>query len=213
MSSAYPGKSLSQLVETAKRLSLQGLELCVFRRDGTRLDHVATHLDYENFDSDAASRVLDQFNEAGLKFSIGAFENLIGGDEAERLKNQNHLLKLIRIAALLGGDANGITVGTFVGYNHMWDLEEGSFEKNLYEYQRVFKPIVKYAEDLGVTVIYENCPMEGWRSAGFSSVMNNLPSTLAAPEADVPSSFPVRPMEKHMIPAMMSGSLSIPSMS
>jgi sugar phosphate isomerase/epimerase len=180
MSSAYPGKSLEELMQTAVRVGVQGLELCVFRRDGTRADHVATHLDYENFDSERAKEIIESFNKKGLRFSLGAFENLIGGDKAERLKNQNHLLALIRMAALMGGDDNGITVGTFVGYKHEWDLEEGAFEKNLLEYKRVFTPIIKYAEDLGVTVVYENCPMEGWRSAGYSSTMNNLPSTLAA---------------------------------
>ncbi len=180
MSSAYPGKSLEDLMKIARGIGVQGLELCVFRRDGTRVDHVATHLEYENFDSDKAKGIVDSFNHNGLRFSLGAFENLIGGDEIQRVKNQNHLLKLIRMAALMGGDANGITVGTFVGYNHGWDNEEGSFEKNLREYQRIFTPIIGYAEDLGVTVLYENCPMEGWRPLGYTSTMNNLSSTLAA---------------------------------
>ena len=127
-----------------------------------------------------AARTIEQFNVAGIGLMIGAYENLIGGDPAERVRNQNHLLKLIRIAALLGGNENGVLVGTFVGYNHEWDCEPGSFEKNLYEYQRVFTPIIRYAEELGVTVVYENCPMEGWREAGYSNTMNNLPSTLAA---------------------------------
>ncbi len=180
MSSAYPKDTISTLLERAQRIGLQGLELCVFRRDGLRSDHVATHLDYEKFSAEDAKRTIELFNEKNLRFSIGAYENLIGGEESERENNQNHLLHLIRMAALMGGDANGVTVGTFVGYNHEWDLEEGAFEKNLMEYKRVFTPIIKYAEDLGVTVVYENCPMEGWRSAGYSNTMNNLPSTLAA---------------------------------
>jgi len=180
MSSAFPGRTMDELIETAGRIGLQGVELCVFRRDGSRQDHVATHLNYENFSPDDARKTVETFNEKCLHFSIGAFENLIGGDPSERIKNQNHLLTLIRMAALMGGDRNGITVGTFVGYNHEWDLEEGSFERNLMEYKRVFTPIIKYAEDLGVTVVYENCPMEGWRSAGIYGSMNNLCSTLAA---------------------------------
>ena len=180
MSSALPQWSLEQLIAGAARMGLQGLELCVFRRDGTRSDHVATHLAYEDFGAEEAKRSVETFQQNGLRFSIGAFENLIGGDEGERLKNQNHLLKLIRMAALMGGNENGITVGTFVGYNHQWDAESGAFERNLNEYKRVFAPIIRYAEDLDVTVVYENCPMEGWRAAGYSTTMNNLPSTLAA---------------------------------
>ena len=56
----------------------------------------------------------------------------------------------------------------------------GGFEKNLMLYRKVFAPIVKYAEDLGVTLVYENCPMEGWQPAAAPDTYNNLPCTLAA---------------------------------
>ena len=180
MTSAFDYLKLEQIIEKAKEVGVQGLDLCVFRRDGTRTDHVATHLDYEHFGPGDAARTIDQFNAAGLKLSVGAFENLIGGDEAERVKNQNHLLKLIRMAYLLGGDENDVKVGTFVGYNHEMGNQDGGFEKNLDAYARIFTPIVKYAESLGVTILYENCPMEGWRAPGFTTTFNNLPGVLAA---------------------------------
>ncbi len=180
MSSAFSQLTLNELITVTKEIGAQGIDLCVFRRDGTRQDHTATHLEYENFTPDSAKRLVDDFNAAGLKLSLGAFENMIGGDPAERTRNQNHLLKLIRIAYLLGGDANGVKVGTFVGYNHELGAEEGGFQKNLDEYKRVFTPIVKYAEGLGVTVLYENCPMEGWRPASYTTTYNNLPGVLAA---------------------------------
>lgn len=180
MTSAFKGLTLDQVFEKTKAVGAQGMELCVFRRDGTRADHVATHLDYETFGPEQAKRLLARFSQEGLRFSVGAYENLIGGDPAQRLLNQNHLLKLIRIAHLCGGDKNDVKVGTFVGYNHELGVQDRGFEKNLEEYARVFKPIVKYAEDLGVTVIYENCPMEGWCPASWPFTYNNLPGTLAA---------------------------------
>ncbi len=180
MSSAFDRLTLEEVMGAARKIGVQGIDLCVFRKDGTRQDHTATHLDYDRFTPDTAQYLIDEFNGAGLKLSLGAFENLIGGDPAERVRNQDHLLKLIRIAHLLGGDANDVKVGTFVGYNHKLGVEEGGFQKNLEEYQRVFTPIIRYAEDLGVTVLYENCPMEGWRSASYTSTYNNLPGVLAA---------------------------------
>ena len=180
MSSAFDQLSLPDLIATTKTIGAQGIDLCVFRRDGTRQDHVATHLPYENFGIDEARRTCQAFNEAGLKLSLGAFENLIGGPEGERRKNQDHLLRLIRIAHLLGGDANDVKVGTFVGYNHELGNQEGGFQKNLEEYARIFEPIIGYAEDLGVTVLYENCPMEGWQPANVTTTYNNLPGVLAA---------------------------------
>ena len=180
MSSAFDTLSLPEVVAKAQQVGAQGLDLCVFRRDGTRSDHVATHLDYETFDPEAAKQTIDMFNQAGLQLSIGAFENCIGGEAEQRVHNQDHLLRLIRMAHLLGGDENNVMVGTFVGYNHELGNQEGGFQKNLEAYRKVFTPIIRYAEDLGVTVLYENCPMEGWRSLGYTSTFNNLTGVLAA---------------------------------
>ncbi|MGY6522567.1 MAG: sugar phosphate isomerase/epimerase family protein [Mongoliitalea sp.] len=180
MSSTFDQLNLDQTILKAQEAGAQGLDLCVFRKDGTRNDFVATHLDYENFDTDAAQVILEKFNRANLRLSIGAFDNLIGGDPVQRRSNQNHLLRLIRMAYLLGGDENDVKVGTFVGYNHELGIQENGFEKNLLEYQKVFEPIIRYADDLGVSILYENCPMEGWRSSGYWGTFNNLSGVLAA---------------------------------
>jgi sugar phosphate isomerase/epimerase len=200
MSSAFDQLKLPEIIDRTQRIGAQGIDLCVFRRDGTRKDHVATHLDYEDFNLESARHILERFNTAGLKLSIGAFENLIGGPEDEQRRNQDHLLKLIRIAHLLGGDANDVKVGTFVGYNHELGNEEGGFQKNLERYQRIFTPIIRYAEDLGVTVLYENCPMEGWRPKSFTSTFNNLTGVLAA-----------RKLMYAMIPSKAHGEIYDPS--
>lgn len=200
MTSAFDQLELDSVIEKAQEVGVQGLDVCVFRKDGTRNDFVASHLDYEQFGLDAAKRLLEKFNRARLQLSIGAFENLIGGDPAQRLKNQNHLLRLIRMAYLLGGDANDVKVGTFVGYNHELGVQEGGFQKNLEEYARVFKPIIDYAESLGVTILYENCPMEGWRPAGYTNTFNNLPGVLAA-----------RKLMYELIPSQAHGEIYDPS--
>ncbi len=200
MTSAFNELSLEEVIKKAQEVGVQGLDLCVFRRDGTRNDFVATHLDYEQFGLEDAKVLLETFNKARLRLSVGAFDNLIGGDPEQRLKNQNHLLALIRIAHLLGGDANDVKVGTFVGYNHELGKQEGGFQKNLEEYARVFSPIIKYAEDLGVTVLYENCPMEGWRSAAYTETFNNLSGVLAA-----------RKLMYELIPSKAHGEIYDPS--
>ena len=180
MTSAFPGESFEDVVRRAKSVGAQGLELCVFRRDSDRKDHTATHLDYETFDLDAARRVVRRCNEEGLRVSVGAYDNLIGGDEKQQIANRNHILKLIRIAALLGGDENDVVCGSFVGYDHVLGRQDRGFEKNLEKFRDVFNPILRYAKDLGVTVCVENCPMEGWQPATAPDAYNNLPGCLAA---------------------------------
>ena len=180
MTSAFPGESFEDVLKRAQSVGAQGLELCVFRRDSDRKDHTATHLDYESFTLDDAKRVIDRCNETGLRISVGAYDNLIGGDPKQQINNRNHILKLIRIAALLGGDANDVVCGSFVGYDHVLGRQDRGFEKNLMKYKKVFTPIVKYAESLGVTLCYENCPMEGWQPVTAPDCYNNLPGCLAA---------------------------------
>jgi len=200
MTSAFDQLSLDEVITKAGAIGVQGLDLCVFRKDGTRDDFVATHLDYDNFTPETAKEILEKFNRANLKLSLGAFDNLIGGDPSQRRKNQDHLLKLIRMAHLLGEDKNDIKVGTFVGYNHELGAMENGFERNLEEYAKVFTPIIKYAESLGVTILYENCPMEGWRTAGYTGTYNNLPGVLAA-----------RKLMYELIPSASHGEIYDPS--
>ena len=178
MTSAFPGESFEDVLKRAKSVGAQGLELCVFRRDSDRKDHTATHLDYEDFDLEAAKKVVRRCNEEGLRVSVGSYDNLIGG--SQQLENQNHILKLIRIAALLGGDENDVVCGSFVGYDHELGRQDRGFEKNLEKFAKVFTPILNYAKDLGVTVCVENCPMEGWQPATAPDAYNNLPGCLAA---------------------------------
>lgn len=173
-------KNFEGVVKRALDVGAQGLELCVFRSDTDRKDHVATHLDYDNFTPETAKKVLDICNKTGLRISVGSYDNLIGGDKNQQIKNQNHILKLIRIAAMLGGDANDVVCGSFVGYDVDLGNQENGFEKNLEKFKKVFQPMLNYAKSLGVTVCVENCPMEGWRPLSSTDCYCNLPGCLAA---------------------------------
>ena len=182
MTSAFASDpDFESVVKRAKDVGAQGLELCGFRRDTDRADHIATHLDYDNFTADRAKRVLEICNNENLRISVGAYDNLIGAKTEEmQLANQNHILKLVRMAAMLGGDANDVVCGTFVGYDHVLGRTDGGFEKNLLKFKKVFQPILNYAKSLGVTVCVENCPMEGWLPVTAPDAYNNLPGCLAA---------------------------------
>ena len=181
MTSAFASDpDFESVVKRAKQVGAQGLELCVFRRDTDRQDHIATHLDYDKFTPERAKEVIDICNREGIRISVGAYDNLIGGNPDLQVVNQNHILKLVRIAAMLGGDANDVVCGTFVGYDHVLGRQDGGFEKNLEKFKKVFQPILNYAKDLGVTVCVENCPMEGWQPVTAPDAYNNLPGCLAA---------------------------------
>ena len=135
MTSAFASDpDFESVVRRAKSVGAQGLELCVFRRDTDRQDHIATHLDYDNFTPERAKKVIEICNREGIRISVGAYDNLIGGNPDLQVVNQNHILKLVRIAAMLGGDANDVVCGTFVGYDHILGRTDRGFEKTLAEY-------------------------------------------------------------------------------
>ncbi|MBR2839036.1 MAG: hypothetical protein IKE55_09650, partial [Kiritimatiellae bacterium] len=139
MTSAFASDpDFESVVKRAKAVGAQGLELCVFRRDTDRQDHIATHLDYDNFTPERARQVIDICNREGLRIPVGAYDNLIGGKAELQEVNQNHILKLIRIAALLGGDLNDVVCGSFVGYDVALGNEDNGFEKNLMKFKKVF---------------------------------------------------------------------------
>jgi len=62
MSSAFDKLSLPELIQTTKRIGAGGIDLCVFRKDGTREDHTATHLDYDDFTPAKAREIIELFN-------------------------------------------------------------------------------------------------------------------------------------------------------
>ncbi|MEI7903528.1 MAG: sugar phosphate isomerase/epimerase, partial [bacterium] len=82
MTSAFPKLTFAQVIKQTKAAGAQGMELCVFRRGGTRRDHVATHVNYEGFSPDDAKKMLATCEAEGIRLSVGAYENLLGGDPA-----------------------------------------------------------------------------------------------------------------------------------
>lgn len=200
VNTAYGALPADKLMATTASLGLQGIELCLHRRDNQLDKKNYSPIDYDNFNADQAARLLDQLRQYQLGISLSAYHRILGAPAGDREKNLDHLLKLIRIAFLLGGDDNNVCVGTFTGYDHSLGNEEYGFEKNLEAYQKVFTPIINYAASLGVTILYENCPMPAWEPAPLPFTYNNLPATLGA-----------RKLMYHLIPSRAHGETYDPS--
>jgi len=110
-----------------------------------------THIDVTSFDTAAAGRVKDLMAryQVGIS-SLGYYPNPLAEDEAERHTYIEHIQKVIVASKLLG--VNKMT--TFVGRNPHKPIEDqwGDFEA-------VWKPLVNFAEEQGVVIGIENCPM------------------------------------------------------
>src|SRR5699024_8156712 len=98
-----------------------------------------------------AREIKDLCAKKGVEISaLAYYPNTMDPDLEKRAGYIAHLYKLIDASAML--DVNMVT--TFVGRDPKKNVSE-----NLELVKEVWPPIVKYAEEKGVKIAIENCPM------------------------------------------------------
>jgi sugar phosphate isomerase/epimerase len=110
-----------------------------------------THLDVDGFTQSRADDVRALCEKYRVKISsLGYYPNPLSHDAEEAEHALAHIRKVIDAAPLLGLDI----VNSFVGANIKLPLED-----NLRRFAEVWPGLVRYAEDRGVRIAIENCPM------------------------------------------------------
>lgn len=166
LTSCLPTVSLDEKIAWAKRKGFKSLEVAVWPRENER-DYAGSDIDVANLTQEEADAIMKKVTDAGLKItSLAYYDNNLDRDPEKRAFVNHHTLKCIDAAAMLGVDS----VGTFVGRNI-----DKSISNNFPEFQEVFSKIVGYAEEKGVKVIIENCPMEGWQVEGLPGTISFSP--------------------------------------
>jgi sugar phosphate isomerase/epimerase len=118
---------------------------------GGKLHGGVTHLDVDGFTQAKADDVRALCEKHHVKFSaLGYYPNPLSADAAEAERARAHIRKVIDAAPLLGLDI----VSTFVGANTNLPMED-----NFGRFAEVWPDLVRYAEDHGVRIAIENCPM------------------------------------------------------
>jgi sugar phosphate isomerase/epimerase len=107
-----------------------------------------THIDVSNFDP---ARVLDLAQADGMDITgLGYYPNLLSPHQEEARVASAHLKRVIRAAKIL----NLTVVSTFVGRD--WTR---SIQENWPRFLAVWRDLISYAEDNGIRIAIENCPM------------------------------------------------------
>lgn len=110
-----------------------------------------SHIDTVNLTAEKANEINAYANNKGVKISaLAYYPNPLDEDLENRSNVANHLMTVIDAAKML--DVNLVT--TFIGRIPTKNLTE-----NLVIMKEVWTPILKHAEQLGVKVAIENCPM------------------------------------------------------
>jgi sugar phosphate isomerase/epimerase len=152
VSAILPDLALEEVVRFAAAEGFQCVELmCWPRGKAERRYAGVTHLDMAGFDRDEARRVCELMQSAGVAISgLGYYPNPLAADQAESQVYVEHLKRLIVAAKLLGVGV----VNTFVGRDPRKTVDE-----NWPRFLAVWRPLMRFAEEHGVRIGVENCPM------------------------------------------------------
>jgi len=143
------------LEEVAKFASSEGFDcvelMCWPSGRAERRYAGVTHIDVTELSRAGAENVRDLMRSAGVAISgLGYYPNPLVPDPQEAGIYIHHLKKVIAEAPLLGVGV----VNTFIGRDWTRTVDE-----NWPRFEEVWRPLIAFAEDHGVRIAIENCPM------------------------------------------------------
>ena len=148
----YDGFTFEEMIDHASEVGYECVEVACWPQGAAERRYAGvSHIDVNNTTPEYIAYVKDYCAKKNIEISSLAFyPNTMDGNLANRNANIEHLKKVINMSALLG--VNMVT--TFVGRDQTKNVED-----NLEIFKEVWPPIIKFAEEKGVRVAIENCPM------------------------------------------------------
>ena len=152
VSAILPDLALEEVVSFARASDYECVELmCWPAGKAERRYAGVTHVDVTSLNKREAEAVLEITSAAGVAISgLGYYPNPLTPDTSEARASIQHIKKVIRASSKLG---IGL-VNSFIGRDWTRPVEE-----NWPRFLKVWRPLVQFAEDQGVRIAIENCPM------------------------------------------------------
>jgi sugar phosphate isomerase/epimerase len=152
VSAILPELSLEQVLAFAARERFACVEaMCWPVGKAERKYAGVTHIDVTNFTKTQAEDVRALCARYGVELSaLGYYPNLLDPDLDAAETVRVHLERVIKAASLLGLK----TVNTFAGRD--WTK---SVDDNWLRFVQIWQPLLRFAEDHGIRIGIENCPM------------------------------------------------------
>lgn len=146
------GMSFEEVVDFAAENQLECLEVACWPQGGAQRRYAGvSHIDVANLTAEKAVAIKNYCKERGVEISsLAYYPNPLDPDKEKREGYIAHIYKLMDASVLLG--VNMIT--TFIGRDSSKNVEE-----NMELVKEIWTPIMRYAEEKGVRVAIENCPM------------------------------------------------------
>jgi sugar phosphate isomerase/epimerase len=152
VSAILPEFSLDDVMRTCAAEGYECVEVMAWPHGPAERRYAGvTHLNAAGFGDAESASVKELSAKHGIAISgIGYYPNLLSPDAGEASTAVEHLKRVIAAAGKLGVS----TVNTFVGRD--WTK---SIDGNWPRFRAVWPDLIKLAEDSGVRVAIENCPM------------------------------------------------------
>jgi sugar phosphate isomerase/epimerase len=152
LTAIVPDLSLEEIVAFAAGEGFECLEVCCWPPGKAERRYAGvTHIDVVGLDEGRGKGIRDLFEKNGLSISgLGYYPNPLSPDPAEARVAVEHIKTVLRAAPILGvGQVN-----TFVGRDPAKTVDE-----QWAHFVETWVPIVAVAEEQGVRIGIENCPM------------------------------------------------------
>ena len=152
VSAILDGWSFEEMMDTAGDMGFACVEVACWPAGKAERRYAGvSHIDVDALDDQKISYIQAYSREKGVKISaLAYYPNTLDGDLEKRAAAVSHLKKVILASHRLG--VNMVT--TFIGRDQRLSVEE-----NLALVKEVWPPILKVAEENGVKIAIENCPM------------------------------------------------------
>lgn len=146
------GMTFEQVVDFAAENGLECLETACWPQEGAKRRYAGvSHIDVVNLTDEKAEYIKKYCADKKVEISsLAYYPNMLEPDPDKRKGYIDHIYKLIDASAKL--EVNMVT--TFLGRDSAKNVTE-----NLELVKQVWPPIIKYAEEKGVKIAIENCPM------------------------------------------------------
>ncbi|HEX5323509.1 MAG TPA: sugar phosphate isomerase/epimerase family protein [Capsulimonadaceae bacterium] len=152
VSAILPELELAEVLSFAASAGFGCVELmCWPRGKAERRYAGVTHIDVNTLEGGELARTKDLIASSGVSVSgLGYYPNPLTPDEEEASVYREHLKQVIRASAAL----NIGVVNTFIGRDWTKSLDD-----NWPRFKQVWPDLIRFAEDKGVRIGIENCPM------------------------------------------------------
>lgn len=152
VSAILPEYTFEQLIEYTGRIKMDCVEAACWPVGKAERRYAGvTHIDVTSLDPQKIEEIQKCLAENKVQISaIGYYPNPLDADTTQREVFVAHIKKCIEAASKLQVNL----MNTFIGKNPAISISE-----NMKEFKKVWPDIIKFAEDHGVRVGIENCPM------------------------------------------------------